>query len=74
MRNIKSTSEIFTDKDTKQAFLEMWENTNCMDIYEGNLKQYFQTIGSVLKRNTDKINLLNKQLNRIGEIVNERRW
>ncbi len=59
MKTVLNAGEIFTDEGTKKAFLEMWKNTNMMDLYEGNLKQYFQVITSILK-DRDKKNRLTR--------------
>jgi len=39
---------------SRRAFLELWDVAGCMDLYDGELKVYFQIIKQVLEREKNK--------------------
>lgn len=57
MATIKDAVQLLPES-CREAFLETWRETNCVDIYDGDLKSYIDVLGFVIKIQATKIKLL----------------
>jgi hypothetical protein len=46
----------------RESFKDAFRATNCMDLYDGNVEQYFQVIRQVLEQRQEKIDDLKDKI------------
>ncbi len=49
----------------RESFLELWKETDCIDLYDGNLDAYILTILTELRRKDEQIEDLKNRLETI---------
>jgi hypothetical protein len=69
-KNIKAAIKKLP-KDSQQSFLELWEETGIMDLYDGDLKTYIEVITSVLTSRNNKISQLKDIIREVSEVINK---
>jgi hypothetical protein len=56
-------------ENCRKEFKEAFNATGCMDLYDGNLEQYFQVIKQVLEEREEKLKEVKGTVNQFIEAV-----
>jgi len=56
-------------ENSRKAFKEAFNATDCMDLYDGNLEQYFQVIRQVLEARKERLQEVKGTVNQFIEAV-----
>lgn len=60
-------------ENCRKAFKDAFNATNMTDLYDGDLKTYFQVIKLILERNRDRLKSLEIQIDKLNETMNRYR-
>ena len=63
-KTIKDAIKKLSTKE-RESFLELWKETDCIDLYDGNLDAYILTILTELRRKDEQIEDLKNRLETI---------